>query len=461
MGSPTPTPRIEFSGEQSTSNKNNKVQKVILIFRLIDAPPTLPLPTTFKAPGFEKSSITFNNTEINLIPKIDLLMEEYSVRRCEILFTLKLVELINQQHFLFAFGSITDRLEYAVTFYLKLNTEPIGGSTQGIRNILSNYIETLYAFKTVSSNKPANLLKLKNSLQKLEETFLNDIKKVTYLRKNHKTSTEVGEKSAKWFIDRVNADVDKAVKEYFIYKKAQLIQNLPEAIINDHRFKMSLEDPHWNDYDEIIKTEVAAYNNKFSTTTGYKPLDWQLVKAMVWTEVFAGPENDKPQWKKNPMQIGRFRADPGAAVVKNGRENSDLVTSPELRTQLQNSITGNNNIKAAVAYLYTIALRNNVEWREVIDNPAIETYSVQSSDTLDKIAKKKETTTDNIVKNSGINKTDILKLGKELKYQKAHLERTILGWADWLAVIRDYNGNRDPEYMNKINRAYEIIKSRE
>lgn len=451
---------MEFCIEQSNTAANPFFQNTVFLFQtnLLNL---LPLPKDFVVPGFGKSRITFNNTETNFIPDIDKMMNEYSFERCKILFTVRFVETVNQQFSLFTIGN-NDTLEYGVTFYMKINNSPVGESSENIRQVLSFYLESLYNFMPLVSKPKNNLLQLNNELQKLESTFLEKIKKVQFLRKGQKNQTEVGEKSAKWFIDFVNKDIEKNLNDYFTLKKAQIIQNLPDAVINDSRFKMSLEDVRWDDYDATIKTEVSAYNTKFNNVGGYKPLDWRLVKAMVWTEIFAGPKGDKVQWETYPMQIGRFSADAGASVVKNGRENSDLITTAELRSQLQKNITGHNNIRAGIAYLLTIAIRNKVGLREVIENPNIETYRIQASDKsgLDAIAKRLGTTTDNILQNSGISKNAVLKIGQEIKYQKARSERYIQGWQDWLEAVKDYNGGGDANYMEKINRAYQIIKSR-
>ncbi len=235
-----------------------------------------------------------------------------------------------------------------------------------------------------------------------------------------------------------------------------------DNIINDPRFRPSLEDARWNDYDETIKAEVAFYNQKFNRTSGFVPLDWRVVKAMVWTEVLAGPKGNSEQWQNFPMQIGRFSADLGYSAVKSGGENSDLIASNELRQQISADVTGKNNVKAGIAYLYSIAIRNKVVRREAIDYSRIEIYTVQKTDRdgLAGIAGRLGTTVENVVKNSALVNPAKLDVGQTLKYQKAHVERLIEGWNDWTETVNKYNGGGDPIYLEKFNRAYQIIVNR-
>lgn len=305
----------------------------------------------------------------------------------------------------------------------------------------------------------AKLNELINSLEPIRKTYLEKLKKVEYKRQN---KTIILGEDATWFIDFAKNGIDNYVIEYFGVAKARLLQHLPDAIINDSRFRPSLTDPRWNEYDATIQKEVSFYNEKFKNTPEYKPLDWRLTKAMVWTEVLAGPKGDPTQWTKYPLQIGRFSADAGYSVVKSGSENSDLITTPQLRTQIQSNVTGNNNIRAGIAYLYTIAIRGKVAFREVVENQLVREYTIEKSDTIEKLVKKLGTTKENIIKNSGLNEADIgnLSLGQKINYQKAHSERYIAGWRDWKTAIKDYNGGGDPNYMSKFEKAYQIITSR-
>ena len=253
-----------------------------------------------------------------------------------------------------------------------------------------------------------------------------------------------------------------------------------DPIISDARFRMSLADVRWNEYDETIKKEVAFYNQKFAKTPGFVPLDWRYVKAMVWSEVLAGPKGNSEQWRKIPLQIGRYAKDRGYDVVS-GKANNPAdfekmnLVSPELSPEVQNksSVVGNLNVRAGIAYLYIRAIGEVGSLPDKIENPQILTGMVQKNEGLDAVAGRLETTTNNIIKNnSGIDSTN-LQPGQAIKYQKAKAVRAIIRWNDWKPTIRGYNGDAvwgtdgkkqgagDPDYMPKVERAYKIITSRQ
>lgn len=462
MGSPGSTAIAGITSEQNdTSVTRYSKSYGAFQFQTGDALPLLVLPPDFDGYGFSKSRKTFNNKETIFLPDVDKILNEYTAQRLRILFTIKFVELINQQFFLFDFSpGGNDKLAYAVTFYFKVCNLPLVLNSDDARKTLAFYFGTASGLEIPSMTlKQSHLTQLAGTLPALEMKYFNQLKEVNYVYQ--KKPLKLGDESARWFISFANTTIEKDLVIYFANIKARLIQNLPDATVNDPRFKASLEDARWDEYDDTIKTEVATYNAKFNNVAGYKPLDWRIVKAMVWTEILAGPKGNKAQWEKYPLQIGRFSADAGASVVRGGRENSDLITSPNLRQQLQNDITGKNNIRAGIAYLFVIAIKGKVGWREQIDNGQVVEYTIQPKDNgLEAIAKKLETTSDNIAGNSGISKTAILKPGQTLRYQKAHVERRIEGWNDWLETVNNYNGGGDANYMDKFNRAYQIITSR-
>jgi LysM repeat protein len=288
--------------------------------------------------------------------------------------------------------------------------------------------------------------------------------------------TEKGQKILQNINNQRAEQQPKTEPKQTVANEIDLAKSTQAEIENDPRFKPSLENPRWNEYDETIKSEVEFYNNKFKDTPNFKPLDWRAVKAMLWTENLGGPtpNNAQGEWEKRPLQIG-VPGDPGLGVIQNGRENSDLVTTSETRSELLKDSNGKNNIRAGVAYLYTRTLESGI--REVIDDSNIQTYKIQKGDSIDTIAKNLGTTRDNILKNSGLTINGKLSLGQEIKYQKAHQERYVSGWKDWKSTVRGYNGNAtwgtdakgnqvkigvgDPDYMPKVSRAYQIILSRE
>lgn len=74
-------------------------------------------------------------------------------------------------------------------------------------------------------------------------------------------------------------------------------------------------DSKWNAWDCEIRMAVDEYNRHLSGTSGYRPLDWQLIKAMIWVET--GAESKK--WRSNPIQIGN-PGDPGLRSLLAGNE---------------------------------------------------------------------------------------------------------------------------------------------
>ncbi|MFH7811484.1 MULTISPECIES: hypothetical protein [Acetobacter] len=72
--------------------------------------------------------------------------------------------------------------------------------------------------------------------------------------------------------------------------------------INESRYS-----DRWNAYDSDIKNIVNEYNRYLINTPNYRPLDWKIIKAMIWVET-GGPDN--PSWRSRPMQIGNTQ-DPG------------------------------------------------------------------------------------------------------------------------------------------------------
>ena len=121
---------------------------------------------------------------------------------------------------------------------------------------------------------------------------------------------------------------------------------------------------------------------------------------------------------------------------------------------------GETNIKAGIVWLFRKAYGDRVSWNEnVVDDPRMLTYKLEK-DGFKGIEAKLNSTIKNIeINNPGINFKNS-NPGDEIKYQKAHKERYISSWTDWRKAIFDYNGKGDSVYMDKIDRAYQIIVSR-
>lgn len=222
-----------------------------------------------------------------------------------------------------------------------------------------------------------------------------------------------------------------------------------------------LADKRWSEYDDRIKKEVAAYNQKFAQTPGFKKLDWRWVKAMVWTEVMGGPDLD--DWKTNPMQIGKF-TDAGLKELKLGEksaEHTNLIASAQLRQELiaLKHMDADHSIKAGVAWLYT----KGAVFKYVLipEGTAEYTYEVKPGDNLEKIAKEVGSTIEQITTKDG-KKPGVLHPKEVLKYKKGHHEWRISGWRDWETAITSYNhapGSTagDPNYLTKVKAAYNKI----
>lgn len=219
----------------------------------------------------------------------------------------------------------------------------------------------------------------------------------------------------------------------------------------DQRWKdtvrQGIKDARWDEYDSLIKTEVDGYAVKFQSLTS--KVNWLLIKAMLWVES-GGPSNKA--WSTRPLQIGNT-GDPAYAVLKSGTEGADLIMSDSLKNTLASSSIDNPdlNIKAGIAYLYTrMAVTNIVSIRDVKNDKEYE-YQVVAGDSLEKISKKVGTTIFELrrlnPKSSGV-----LKIGQKLKYVKAAMQRTIVGWREFTsAIIADrYNGGGDPNYSAKL-----------
>jgi hypothetical protein len=207
--------------------------------------------------------------------------------------------------------------------------------------------------------------------------------------------------------------------------------------------KNRLADPRWNIYDETIRQDVDAYNRKMAQKYGknripFQPLDWRLVKAMLWTEV-EGPDTKEAKWWTRPMQIGNpqinsrtGKKDPAMDVVKSGKL---WFVPPDLLESLKHSELGQSNVRAGIAYLYDRAMSIK---KKFIDGTPDGPYTVISGDNLERIAEKLHTTVQDLYDNNPRlkkNKGRSLKPGDQLTYVYSHTEPT---W-NWDAAMPKYN----------------------
>lgn len=218
----------------------------------------------------------------------------------------------------------------------------------------------------------------------------------------------------------------------------------------------ALSDTTWQDYDCGIQRIVGQFNRHLSATAGYIPLDWQLIKAMVWTES-GGPTSRA--WINNPIQIGN-PGDPGLTALFSKNEGGMLIIPPELRSKLtmaSTRISPQMNIGAGVAYLLMRLAK--FDFATIEDDQDRRTYDVlvKPGDTLEKIAKLNGTTVETLRKYNG--GAIILRPGQSLKYQKASVQKIITRWtaASAISIARLYNVG-DPAYAKKITYCLSIMQ---
>ena len=454
--------------------------------------------------------IEIRGTKTSLkFPKVNEILTEYCRKCIQTYSTIEFIELVNKHSSPTDIYTFKDnKLEYAISLYNTIYNLP--DTLDSARDTLAYYLTASFDLIGLAPDTAAKLLKLRNSLKSIETEYsdklIREVLPHTVIQSNGKpldaaiiswfNSQRAGKvlnkEAADWFVNRANEEMKLDVDVEFAKDQIKAIMFNADPIISDARFRMSLADARWNEYDETIKKEVAFYNQKFAKISGFVPLDWRWVKAMVWTEVMAGPNESKGQWQQRPMQIG-VGSDPSLGVVSNEKDDANLIVSAETRNEIRSNHFGINNVKAGIAALYYKAIEGTkteprkVGSRPVIDNATIETYVFKQGDTVESVANKLLTTPDNIFLNTvyltdsngqtvleGNNPVKLndqttrrLQGGAILKFQKAHSERYITDWRDWMTTIKNYNKNADStstkgdsEYVPKVLRAYQIIKSR-
>ncbi|MGF6480190.1 LysM peptidoglycan-binding domain-containing protein [Paraburkholderia sp. JPY419] len=209
----------------------------------------------------------------------------------------------------------------------------------------------------------------------------------------------------------------------------------------------------WNFYDCAIQMTVNQYNRHLSGTARYRPLDWRLIKAMIWVET--GAESKK--WESNPIQIGN-PGDPGLRVLLAGNEGGDLIIPPTWMNRLTfgSAITNPyHNIAAGIGYL--LMRTANYAIKNVPDADAtIYEARVLSGDSIAKIAKTNGSTIEVIQK---LNPSfHLLRPGQVLKYQKASLKKVIVSWKiiTTSSIAKNYNSG-DSLYPQKLDYALSLI----
>jgi len=221
----------------------------------------------------------------------------------------------------------------------------------------------------------------------------------------------------------------------------------------------ALDDAWWNAWDCEVQMAVNEYNRHLSGTPGFRPLDWQLIKVILWVETGAHVS----EWKVKPMQIG-VAGDPGMVALLSDEEGGDLIVPPALKSKL-NAVTIRNipalNIRAGIGYL--LMRMANFEYRSLLSTDTkVYELVVRSGDSFEKVARAYGTTTDVLRK---LNSTPVvLRPGQVLKYQKASIQKVITVWKSFstLTVARRYNSmRRDVNYAKKLDHALSLIRQGE
>jgi hypothetical protein len=221
----------------------------------------------------------------------------------------------------------------------------------------------------------------------------------------------------------------------------------------------SLKDPRWHLYDCDLQRIAAEFNRHLCGKGGYFPLDWRMIKAMVWTES-GGPNN--PAWRNNPMQIGNS-GDPGLAALLSGKEGGDLIMPAEIKRTLTTTSVRSSaqmNIFAGIAYLLMRTARFGIATVPDDKDRKIYEVVVKTGDSLHKIARANGSTVDTLKKlNPG---AFVLKPGHMLKYQKADIQKIIVGWdmVTTSTIATRYNVG-DPAYAKKLTYCLAVMRKRE
>ncbi|WP_198088851.1 LysM domain-containing protein [Variovorax sp. E3] len=215
-------------------------------------------------------------------------------------------------------------------------------------------------------------------------------------------------------------------------------------------------DDAWDAYDCELRAAVGEYNRHLASSPGFVPLDWKVVKAMLWVET--GAKN--PKWRTRPMQIGN-EGDPGLQSLLLGNEGGDLVVPPSMRPYLSIESARQQpaqNIRAGIGYL--LMRMANFAFKSVPGPDArVLEITAAPGDSLDRIAKAQGSTLEVMKKlNPSVG---VVHAGDVLKYQKASIQRVITGWNPLSAgsIAQRYNSG-DSRYASKLQHAARVLGAR-
>ncbi len=204
------------------------------------------------------------------------------------------------------------------------------------------------------------------------------------------------------------------------------------------------KDPKANEYDAIIKEDVAEYNHRLANTPGYATVDWRWFKAVLWIES-GGPTS--AAWKSRPMQIGN-PGDPGYSILKKGTEGADIILSDDLKGTLKSGSI--SQPKLSVAYIFVRLANTEIASVTDTQDAAIHEYVVVAGDSFDKIAGKVGTTIEVLKQLNPSLK--VIHPKDKVQYRKAKMQRQITGWRLLTAatLASRYNVG-DSSYAEKLN----------
>jgi len=232
----------------------------------------------------------------------------------------------------------------------------------------------------------------------------------------------------------------------------------------------AIGNPDWYIYDNTIRKLVSEINQHLSMSKNieqYKPLDWKLIKAMIWTETGA----TSAAWKTKTMQIGNNKDDGILEVTVPARPRKyNIIVPRNWDKYLKNKgdmikTNPEYNIRAGIALLM-IKMSETEKDKTVYDNEKEFTYEVVRGDLgYSSIAKKIGTTQGVLTTLNGIK---AIHPGDKLKYKQAHLEQYIPGWKLFTPqnIQIQYNGDPkrataskpgDLNYADKFEYVYGLI----
>jgi hypothetical protein len=219
----------------------------------------------------------------------------------------------------------------------------------------------------------------------------------------------------------------------------------------------AINDPRWDAYDGEIKTAVSELNQHLKSTSGFRQLDWRLIKAMLWTESGASSS----EWHTKPMQIG-VPGDPGLASFLSNREGGELILPPKWQGRLTIGTVRtipSHNIRAGIGYL--LMRTAYFEFQSVLasDEKTIHEVTIKHGDSLATIAKAQGCTPEILRK---LNPTaNVLRPAQILRFQPGSIQRVITRWRPISTdnIAQRYNGGGDPYYAKKLDYAFRLIRS--